>query len=68
VGLRESWEKEGEDGAVEPGEFGRERLCMGLMLVGSSECESWECERDMFGEVDAEFEKAYAEREGRREL
>lgn len=54
VGERESSEQVGEDGAVERGEFGRERLkrC-------SSSCE---CERDM------DCENAYCEREGSRWL
>ena len=56
VGLKESWEKEGDDGAVEPGEEGRERLCGGGLAARSSPWVSCEWERDMFGDVEAELE------------
>ena len=67
VGDRESWEKAGEDGAVEPGEVGRDRFRGFDTSIGSSMWESREWERDMMGELELEleFEKAYDCREGR---
>lgn len=44
VGDRESWEKVGEEGAVDKGELGRERFAMRRRDGSSSSCE-WD--RDM---------------------
>jgi hypothetical protein len=56
VGESESWEKVGDDGAVECGEFGRDRfLRRRLSSLVSCECD-----------LDIECEMAYAESEGRR--
>ena len=67
VGERESWEKAGEEGAVEPGEVGRERFRGFGISMASSGCESRECERDILGELEfeCEFENAYDWSEGR---
>jgi len=46
VGDKESWEKVGDDGAVELGELGRDRL----MRCPSPSSSSWEWERDMYGD------------------
>lgn len=43
VGERESWENVGEEGAVEFGEVGRERLKRRWEASSSS----WECDRDI---------------------